>query len=87
VFGERVAPKRPRVTIVSVTAVAAWWNLSLGIQHSIGWITQNEGVSLGTLVWKQFVGVRWRLPRVVRRYLFDRGWLYESDPARSWAER
>jgi hypothetical protein len=31
--------------------------------------------------------VRWRLPRVVRRYLFDRGWLYESDPARSWAER
>jgi hypothetical protein len=59
-----------------------WWNLSLMVQHGIGLIPRNEGVSLGTLVRNQIVEVPQRLPTVLERYLLRRESFYKVDPLR-----
>src|SRR5207248_11500364 len=82
VFVERVAPKFPRALPIGGAIFAVWWNLSLIVQHGIGLIPRNEGVTLGTLIHNQFVEVPRRLPGVAERYLFDRGSLYKVDPER-----
>jgi hypothetical protein len=82
VFIDRVAPKLPRSLVFAGAALAVWWNLSLMVQHGIGLIPRNEGVSLGTLVRNQLVEVPRRLPTVVERYLLRRESLYKVDPLR-----
>lgn len=81
VFADRLAPRLPRGVAVAGAVAAIWWNVSLLVQHSIGLVPRNEGVSLATLVENQLVEVPRRLPDVVRRYLFDRRSLYRVDPA------
>jgi hypothetical protein len=82
VFIDRVAPKLPRGLAVTGAVLAVWWNLSLMVQHGIGLIPRNEGVSLGALVRNQIVEVPRRLPTVVERYLLRRDSLYKVDPLR-----
>jgi hypothetical protein len=82
VFGDRVAPKLPKALPITTAILAVWWNLSLIVQHSIGLIPRNEGVSLGTLVHNQLIEVPRRLPAVAQRYLLDRSSLYKVDPGR-----
>jgi hypothetical protein len=86
VFIDRVAPKLPRGLPGAGAVLAVWWNLSLMVQHGIGLIPRNEGVSLGTLVRNQIVEVPRRLPTVVERYLLRRESLYEVDPLRHRAQ-
>ena len=86
-FADRVAPKLPRSLAIAAGVLAVWWNLSLIVQHSIGLIPRNEGVTLATLVHHQLVEVPSRLPRVAERYLFDRSSLYKVDPRRSGEAR
>ena len=83
VFVDRLAPKLPRGVAVAGATAAVWWNLSLLVQHSIGLVPRNEGVSLAKLVENQLVEVPRRLPDVIRRYFFDRRSLYRVDPAAS----
>jgi hypothetical protein len=68
-FGDRVAPRIPRVVLWAGALLCVWWNLSLVVQHSIG-----------TLVHNQLVEVPRRLPRIAARYLFDRSSFYQVDP-------
>lgn len=82
VFAERAAPRWPRWAAAG-GVLAVWWNLSLVVQHSIGLVPRNQGVTLGTLVYNQLVEVPRRLPDVARRYLFDRRSLYRVDPGRT----
>ena len=82
VFIDRAAPKLPRGLPVAGAVLAVWWNLSLMVQHGIGLVPRNEGVSLGTLVRNQVVEVPRRLPTVVARYLLRRESLYKVDPLR-----
>jgi hypothetical protein len=81
-FIDRVGPQLPRGLAVAGAALAVWWNLSLMVQHGIGLIPRNEGVTLGTLVRNQIVEVPRRLPTVVARYLLRRASLYKVDPLR-----
>lgn len=82
VFAERMAPRVPRQAIVGAAALSIWWNLSLMIQHGIGLIPRNEGVSLSTLIRNQIIEVPRRAPATMGRYLFDRKSLYKVDPSR-----
>jgi hypothetical protein len=86
VFIDRVAPKLPRGLPGAGAVLAVWWNLSLMVQHGIGLIPRNEGVSLGTLLRNQIVEVPSRLPTVVERYLMRRESLYKVDPLRRRAQ-
>ncbi len=81
VFVERVGRRAPR-TAVAGAILAVWWNLSLVVQHSIGLIPRNQGVSLGTLVRNQVIEVPRRIPDVAFRYVFRRSSLYKNDPGR-----
>jgi hypothetical protein len=82
VFVDRVVPRLPRGLPAVGAAFAVWWNLSLMVQHGIGLIPRNEGVSLGTLVRNQIVEVPQRLPTVLERYLLRRESFYKVDPLR-----
>ena len=80
VFIDRVAPKLPRALTVAAAVFCVWWNLSLMVQHSLGIVPRNQGVSLGTLIHNQLVEVPLRLPDAAWRYLFNRSSLYKVDP-------
>jgi hypothetical protein len=82
VFVDRVVPRLPRGLAAVGAVLAVWWNVSLMVQHGIGLIPRNEGVSLGTLVRNQLVEVPRRLPAVLERYLLRRESLYKVDPLR-----
>jgi len=82
VFIDRIAPRLPRALTVAVAASCVWWNLSLMVQHGLGIVPRNQGVSLGTLIHNQLVEVPRRLPDAAWRYLFDRRSLYKADPGR-----
>lgn len=81
VFGDRVASRAPRAA-AAACVLAVWWNLSLVVQHAIGLVPRNQGVSFGTLLRNQLVEVPRRLPGVALRYAFQRSSLYKNDPAR-----
>ena len=82
VFIDRVAPKLPCALTAAGAVLCLWWNLSLMVQHSLGIIPRNHGVSLGTLARNQLIEVPRRLPDVVWRYFFNRRSLYKVDPGR-----
>jgi hypothetical protein len=82
VFIDRVARKLPGALTVVGAVICVWWNLSLMVQHSLGIVPRNQGVSLGTLIHNQLVEVPRRLPDAVWRYVFHRSSFYNVDPAR-----
>ncbi len=82
VFIDRVTPKLPGALTVAGAVLCVWWNLSLMVQHSLGIVPRNQGVSFSTLLHNQLVEVPGRLPDVAWRYLFHRRSFYKVDPER-----
>ena len=82
VFVDRLVPKLPRTLTAAGAAFCVWWNLSLMVQHGLGMIPRNEGVSPGVLVRNQLVEVPRRLPDVAWRYFFNRSSFYKAHPGR-----